>query len=145
MTSFITNLPLVLLLLFVLNTALVFIFKNSLRFIKGPFILFCLLSLASLTYRFIIYPTTNQQIQKEKTAEITKRGWNYINDPELDATFIKREQANRLVSGALFRITGFQTIAAFILATIGLFLSRDKKMHSLYALGFLVLAFLFLT
>ena len=145
MTSFFTDLPIVLLSLVILNTALVFIFKNSLRFIKGPLILFCLLSLVSLTYRFTIYPKTNQQIQKEKQAEITKRGWDYINDPDVDAAFIKREQANMLINGALFRIAGFQTVAAFLLATVGIFISTDKKIHGLYALGFLVLAFLFLT
>lgn len=145
MTSFLTNLPIVLLLLIVTNTALVFIFKNPLRFVKGPFILFSLLSLASLSYRFIIYPTTNKQIQNEKEAEINKRGWEYINDPDVDAAFIIREQANMLVSGALFRIAGFQTVVAFILAVVGLFVSADKKVYSLYALGFLILAFLFLT
>ncbi|RDC62596.1 hypothetical protein [Adhaeribacter pallidiroseus] len=145
MISFLTNLPIVLLLLLILNAALVFILKNPLRFIKGPFVLFMLLSLASLTYRFVIYPTTNKQIQKEKEAEINKRGWDYINDPDVDAAFIKREQKNMLLTGALFRIAGFQTAVAFILAVVGLFVSTDKKVYSLYALGFLVLAFIFLT
>jgi hypothetical protein len=145
MTLVLTNLSYILLLLLVLNTALVYIFKNPLRFIKGPFLLFCLLSIACLTYRFVVYPATNRQIQKEKEAEINKRGWEYMNDPDVDAAFIKREQTNMLLTGALFRIAGFQTIAAFIMAAVGFFTSGDKKIHGLYAAGFLVLAFMFLT
>ncbi|QNF34542.1 hypothetical protein HUW51_18085 [Adhaeribacter swui] len=128
-----------------LNVALVLIFKNPLRLIKGPFILFGVLSVLCLTYRFVIYPATKSQIQKEKAAVINKRGWEYINDPELDTAFINREQDNKLISGALFRIAGFQTVVAFVLAAVGIFTSGDKKVYSLYALGFLVLAFLFLT
>lgn len=145
MTTLLTDLKIILLFLLILNTVLVLIFKNPLRFVKGPIILFCILSLACLTYRFIVYPATNRQIQEEKKTEINKRGWEYINDPDVDAAFVKREQTNRLVSGALFRIAGFQTVAACILALVGLFISGNKKEYSLYALGFLVLAFLFLT
>lgn len=140
-----TNLKIVLLVLLLLNAALVFFLKNPLRFVKGPLILFGVLTLAFLTYRFIVFPATNRQIQKEKEIVINKRGWEYVNDPELDAAFITREQNNKLVNSALFRIAGFQTVAAFVLAVVGIFISNDKKIYGLYALGFLVLAFLFLT
>ncbi len=140
-----TNLKIVLLVLLLLNAALVFFLKNPLRFVKGPLILFGVLTLAFLTYRFIVFPATNRQIQKEKEIVINKSGWEYVNDPELDAAFITREQNNKLVISALFRIVGFQTVAAFVLAAVGIFISNDKKIYGLYALGFLVLAFLFLT
>ncbi|MDQ4139503.1 MAG: hypothetical protein M3142_03165, partial [Bacteroidota bacterium] len=111
----------------------------------GPLFLFCFLALACLSYRFLVYPQIEKKIQSEKQTEIKKRGWKYIEDPELDADFIIRQQANSLTSSAFFRIAGLQTAFAFILAATGIFVTPDKKVYGLYALGFLLLAFLFLT
>ncbi|QMU28523.1 hypothetical protein [Adhaeribacter radiodurans] len=145
MVTLITNLKIVLAVLLILNIGLVVLFKNPLRMVKGPFILFCFLAVVCLGYRFLVYPRIEKEIQTEKQAEIKKRGWKYIDDPELDADFITRHLANSTTSSALFRITGFQTIFAFIAAAIGFFTTSDKKVYGLYALGFLALAFLFLT
>ncbi|MDQ3291309.1 MAG: hypothetical protein M3Q05_08475 [Bacteroidota bacterium] len=145
MVSLLTNLKIVLLILLILNAGLVVLLKNPFRFIKGPFALFCFLAILCLGYRFIFYPRIQKEIITEKQVEIKKRGWNYINDPDLDAAFNKRQQENSITSSALFRITGLQTVFAFITAALGVFLTQHKKVYGLYALGFLILAFLFLT
>ncbi|PSR52893.1 hypothetical protein AHMF7605_04810 [Adhaeribacter arboris] len=145
MVSFITNLKLILFLLLILNVGLVFLFKNPFRLVKGPFVLFCFLAITFLGYRLLFYPKIDKEIQTEKQAEIKKKGWKYIDDPEMDAGFIIRQQTNGIINSALFRIIGLQTVFAFIAAAIGFFTSSDKKVYGLYALGFLILALLFLT
>jgi hypothetical protein len=144
MVSLITNLKLILPALVLLNVVAFFLFKGKLRFVKGPFILFALLLVNLLVYRFIIYPTVNSRIRNEKAEIIQERGWDYLNDPELDDNFYKQKKNNIIIGVALYRIVGLQTVLAFILAVGGIFATTDKKIYSFYALGFLVLAIVLL-
>ena len=144
MVTFLTNLKIILPALLLLNTALLFCFKNSLRLVKGPFILFVVLLLLCLVYRVFVFPAVAQRVQAAQQQEIKKQGWEYINDPELDHRFIRQQQENELIRATLYRLVGLQAAFAFIFAVIGLFATADRKMYGLYALGFFVLSFLFL-
>ena len=75
MVTFLTNLKIILPALLLLNTALLFCFKNSLRLVKGPFILFVVLLLLCLVYRVFVFPAVAQRVQAEQQQEIKKQGW----------------------------------------------------------------------
>ena len=144
MVNFITNLKLVLPALVLLNIVSFILFKGKMRFVKGPFILFVLLLVNLLVYRFVIYPAVNSRIREEKAELIQKKGWEYLNDPDQDDNFYKQKNDNIIIGVALYRAVGLQTALAFILAVGGIFATADKKIYSFYALGFLVLAILLL-
>ncbi len=145
MVSIITNLKLVLPSLILLNVVALFLFKDKLRFVKGPFILFMLLLVNLLVYRFIIYPQVNTRISEAKAQQIQKQGWEYLNNPDTDNNFYKQKNENILLGLAFYRVVGFQTAIAFVLATVGIFVTNNKKIYALYAGGFLLLAILLLT
>lgn len=144
MATLLTNLKIVLPALLLLNAALLFFFKNPGRLIKGPFILFAVLLLLCLIYRFFVFPAVTQRVQAAQQQEIKKQGWEYINDPELDHSFARQQQENLMMRSLLYRLIGLQAAFAFVFATIGFFTAADRKLYGLYALGFFMLAFLFL-
>lgn len=143
LTDLILNLKFVLLLLFVLNFGSLFLFKEPYRFIKGPLIIFSFILATFLVYRLAIYPSLEKNNREARQAEIKRLGWEYINHPDKDAEFIKQSDRNRITYFALFRIAGIQAAFSFILAITGFFLTPEKKLYALYALGFLVVTVIF--
>src|SRR3712207_1923962 len=97
MVNFITNLKLVLPALVLLNIVSFILFKGKMRFVKGPFILFVLLLVNLLVYRFVIYPAVNSRIREEKAELIQKKGWEYLNDPDQDDNFYKQKNDNIII------------------------------------------------
>lgn len=138
------NLKLVLTILFVLNLLSVWLFKGEYRFVKGQLMFFALLVAAFLGYRLLVFPAVKKQVEQERNAEIKNQGWEYINQPEVDTAFKKREIENQQLNLALFKIAGLQAVFAFIFTLIGIFISTEKKLYAVYALGFFVVACLFL-
>ncbi|GEO04585.1 hypothetical protein AAE02nite_22490 [Adhaeribacter aerolatus] len=145
MPDLLLNLKFVLPFLLIINVLTVLLYRKNLRYIKGPVIFFIILFGVFLGYRFLIFPVQQEKVQASRQAEIQKQKWDYLNDPEKDAAFAKQEinyQQNNL---ALFRITGLQAAFSAIFSCLGLFLAPDKKVHAGFAMGFFLLAFLFLT
>ena len=142
MVALLTNLKVVIISLVLVNAVLLLLFKGNLRFVKGPLVFFIFLIMAALSYRLLVFPAVNKKIEQEKETEIKRRGWGYLNEPDLDAGFIKRKNENSLINAALFRITGLQTIFAFVFALVGIFTTSSKKLYSLYALGYFIVALL---
>ena len=145
MFPFLYNLKIVLPVLLLLNTIGLYIFRKDLKFIKGAILLFTLLLFAFLIYRFIVSPLQIKNVKASRQAEIKKQGWDYINNPEVDAAFNKKEIAYSQNNFLLFRLVGLQAAFAFIFSSIGLFISADKKIYAVFALTFFILAYIFLT
>lgn len=143
MLSLLLDLKSVLLILVLVNLATLFIFRQDFRFVKGQLIIFGILMTSFLVYRSFIYPATEKKIEEEKAIQVKKFGWQYLGEPDIDAGFTKRKEQNRLISMLLFRITGIQAAFSFVFAMIGFFITSDKKIYGLYALGFFGVAFFF--
>ena len=139
------NLKYVLPALLLINVASIYLFRKDFRFLKGPILFFVLLFLSFLVYRFLISPAQNQKVQASRQAVIDKQGWDYLGQPEVDADFQKKEMLYHQTNYMLFRVTGLQAAFSFIFCCIGLFITSDKRIYAGFALGFFMLAFLFLT
>ena len=145
MLPLLLNLKLVLPSLLLLNLISIFIYRKDLRFIKGPILLFGLLMLSFLIYRFLISPGQSDKVQASRQTEIKNQGWDYLNNPKMDNEFQKQEISIKKTSLLLFRLMGLQAAFSFIFSCIGIFISADKKVYAGFALGFFILAFIFLT
>ena len=145
MLPLLLNLKFVLPLLLLLNTISIYIFRKDLRFLKGPILLFVILLVTFLFYRFLVSPAQTEKIQASRNTEINKQGWDYLNQPDMDADFQKQEISYYQTNLVLFRIVGLQAVFSFIFCCIGIFITADKKLYAGFALGFFMMAFLFLT
>lgn len=139
------SLKFVLPVLFILNLISIFIFRKELQYAKGPLVLFLLLICTFLFYRFLVAPAQTEKVQATRQTEINKEGWNYLNLPDLDADFQKKEIQAHYTNLYLFRLVGLQAAFAFIFSGIGLFVTSDKKLYAGFACAFLILTYLFIS